>query len=64
MKSLLERVSKLDNLLRQLHKIESKMHAGQFIAAWRELRGVIKMLEDSRKDLIESDGEKETKDAE
>lgn len=56
MKSLLEKVNGLDDLIRQLHKMESKMNAGQFIAAWRETRRLIALLERSKQDLIRAEG--------
>jgi len=54
MKSLLEQVDEVDYLIRQLCKIDSKMHAGQFIDAWRENRRIIAALEKTKRDLIAS----------
>jgi len=39
--SPLEQVEELGVLIRELHKIDSKMEAGQFIAAWRANRKLI-----------------------
>ena len=53
MKSLLEQVEGVDNLLRQLMKTESKMKAGQFIGAYREICRLIALLERSKMELLE-----------
>ena len=58
MKSLLEQVNELDNLIRQLRKMESKMNAGQFIAAWRECNRIVAALEKSKEVLIKEEGER------
>jgi len=52
MKSLLEQVNEVDDLVRQLRKMESKMNAGQFIQAWRECRRLIAAFEKAKQDLI------------
>jgi len=52
MKSFLEQVNEVDSLIRQLHKMESKMNAGQFIQAWRECRRLIALFERVKQDLI------------
>ena len=54
MKSLLEQTSEVDYLIRQLRKMESRMKAGQFIDAWRELNRVIAALERSKEALIKN----------
>ena len=61
MKTLLEKVEPNDYVIRQLHKIDSKLQAGQFIAAWRENRRLAVMFEDHRKELLADEKEK-TKD--
>ena len=57
MKSLLEQVNGLDDLIRQLRKMASKMTAGQFIDAWRECNRLVSSLERAKQDLIK-DSEK------
>ena len=52
MKSPLEQVSELEGLIRQLVKLDSKMQAGQFIAAYRENRRIIAELEKSKQRII------------
>ena len=54
-------LDQLSDLIRQLHKIDAKMQAGQFIAAFRENRSVIAQLENAKKDLLASEREKSTK---
>ena len=44
MKGLLEQVNALDHLIRSLHKIDSKLRAGQIIDAWREVNRLIGSL--------------------
>ena len=36
MKSPLENINEVDEIIRQLQKMDSKMNAGQFIGAYRE----------------------------
>jgi len=57
MKSLLNNVNNLDDLIRQLHKMESKMRSGQWIDAWRELNRVIAHLTANKQKLIEKAAE-------
>jgi len=52
MSNVLESVESLDGVIRQLHKIESKMRAGNWIDAWRDLRRVIALLENNRKEIL------------
>ena len=52
MKTLLEQTSELDNIIRQLRKMESKMRSGQWIDAWRQCTKIIAMLETSKKNVI------------
>jgi len=59
MKTLLEQLEPVEFLIRQLHKMESKMNNGQFIAAWREIKRLISIYERHRQDIIngeESEG--------
>ena len=46
-------VNELGDLIRQLHKIDSKLQAGQFIAAYRENRRIIALLEKVKDELTE-----------
>ncbi len=52
MKSLLEQTDELDKLIRQLMKMKSKMWAGQWIDAWRDVNAIIALVEKSRRNLI------------
>ena len=52
MKSLLEETVELDNVIRQMRKMESKMRSGQWIDAWRDCNKVISLLEKSKEDII------------
>ena len=45
-------LDELGNLIRQLHKIDSKLQAGQFIAAYRENRRIIAGLEEIKKQML------------
>jgi len=49
----------LDNLTRQLRKMESKMKAGQFIDAWRDCTKIIAMIERAKRDIIEAKSNEE-----
>ena len=57
MKTLLEQTNELDYIIRQLRKMDSRMKAGQFIDAWRELNRIIAALERSKQDLIKHKGD-------
>ena len=61
MKTLLEKIEPVDYLIRQLHKIDSKLLAGQIIMAWREIRSLTAMYEDHRKELLKEDGNGNTR---
>ena len=56
MNSPLVQVDELGELIRELHKIDSKLQAGQFIAAYRENRRIISLLEERKKKILESQG--------
>ena len=62
MKSLLEQVSGVDNLHRQLQKMESKMRSGQFIEAWKDCTRLIAALDRAKIDLIKAKEESEDND--
>ena len=57
MKNPLEQIDEIGELIRQLHKIDSKLQAGQIIAAYRDNRRLIGLLEARKQKLIESHGE-------
>ena len=52
MKSLLEKIDTIDELIRQLRKIDSRMRAGQWIDAWRENNRIIGILGKEKKDIL------------
>lgn len=52
MNSPLQQIDELSEVIRQLHKIDSKLQAGQFIAAWRDNRKLIADLEKNKSDFI------------
>jgi len=54
MKSLLEQVKKLDQVIRQLQKLSSRMKAGQIVDAYRECNNLIGSLMQDRENLIKS----------
>lgn len=54
MKSLLENVDELDELIRLMQRIESRMRTGQFIDAWREGCKVQARLNEAKRVLIKS----------
>jgi len=53
MNSPLVQVDELGELIRELHKIDSKLQAGQFITAYRENRRIIALLDDRKKKLLD-----------
>jgi len=55
MKSLLENVNELDEVIRQLHKMESRLRSGQIIDAHRECCRLIACFESCKKNLIKSE---------
>ena len=57
MKSLLEQVAELDHLDRELRKIESKLRAGQFIDAWREVRRILAAVQKNKEAVIKANAE-------
>jgi len=52
MKSLLESVTEIDEMVRQLHKMESRLRSGQIIDAWRECCRLMAYLEQCKKQII------------
>ena len=54
MKSLFEQVNQLDELIRQCHKLESRMRSGQWIDAWREINRIIAYLNKTKEVLIKN----------
>lgn len=60
MKSPMETLNDLEEVIREIHKLDSKMLAGQFIPAWRDLRKLLAFFEEKKTELIkESKGENE-----
>ena len=58
-KSFFEDLEFLDKMIRDLHKIDSKLLVGQFIPAYRENRRIISQLESIRSKVIEQESKKE-----
>jgi hypothetical protein len=54
MKSLLEQVKGIDQVIRQLQIISSRMEAGQFIDAHRRCHNLMGSLMQHKADLIDS----------
>jgi len=52
MKTLLEDVESVDQIIRDLHKLDSKLQAGQFIAAYRDVNRMIAFFEQVKKNII------------
>jgi len=50
--SPLAQIDELGDLIRQLHKLDSKLQAGQFIAAYRENRRLISELETKKTAMV------------
>ena len=61
MNSILNDVQALEELIRKLTKIDSKLNAGQFIAAYRENRSLIAILEKNKQDIIQGYKDEENK---
>ena len=55
MKTLLEQVNELDELLTKMHKMESRMRSGQWIDAWRECCRIISILQRNKQELIKEE---------
>ena len=62
-KSLLEQVAELDHIIRQLHKLASRIKEGQNVDGWRECHSIIAMLDKNKKDILASVPSVEGKDA-
>ena len=60
MKNLLYNVNELDNLIRQLQKLASRIRSGENVDAWRECNGLIAYVNKAKQDLLK---EVEDKDA-
>jgi hypothetical protein len=56
MKTVLEKVEGLDDLIRQLRKMESRLRAGHFIDCNRDVCRMIAALEKEKRDVISSQG--------
>ena len=64
MKSLMNDIAELETLIRELHKIDSKLLAGQIIPAWRDNRRIIALLEKNRNSLLSSINEEQEEENE
>jgi len=53
MSKLLENVQVLDELIRELEKINSKLENGHVIYAWRDNRRILSKLQQMREETIE-----------
>lgn len=53
MNSFLRDVDEIDNVLRQLHKMESKMRSGQWIDAWRDCGRIIAAFENKKRSFMQ-----------
>lgn len=50
--TLVNQVEVVDKIIRQLHKIDSKMLSGQFIPAYRDLRSLLSFFEQHKKNIL------------
>ena len=55
MKSPLEQISELDVILRELHKIDSKLLSGQVIYAHRDIGRLVAILDKYKTDIIKEE---------
>ena len=55
MKSPLEQVNSIDELISQMQKIDSRMMVGHFIDAWRDVKRIIAALEKAKSDIIQEE---------
>jgi len=55
-------INELDDMIRELQKIDSKFHAGQFLALYRENRRIIAYLENKKTEFINGTKEVSAKD--
>lgn len=62
MKSLLDKLNEVEGLLRTLHKMDSKMRAGQWIDAWRENGRLIAFLNNAREKILVDQEQEKPKD--
>ena len=53
MKSPLEQIQELEEVIRQLHKIDSKLIAGQEVLAYREVNSLLAFFERRKKEIIQ-----------
>lgn len=52
MKSPLEQIDELNNLIRQLQKLATKIYAGEDVPAYRDVNRIISSLEISKNNII------------
>lgn len=63
-KTIIDRVEKLDSVIRQFEKMISKMNSGQFIFAYRDANRLLSEFKMDRKELIKTtadDGDQDEK---
>ena len=53
MKSPLEQIQELEEVIRQLHKIDSKLLAGQEVLAYREVNSLLAFFERRKREIIQ-----------
>lgn len=59
--NFINQVEVIDKILRQLHKIDSKMLSGQFIPAYRDLRSLMSFFEQHKRNVIAEQTNQEIK---
>ena len=52
MKTLLESIEDIDQIIRDLHKVDSKLQSGQIIAAYRDINRMISFFEQAKKNIL------------
>jgi len=61
MKSLLERIEGLDELISKMQRLESRMRSGEFIDAWKEITRIIAFLFENKRQIIREAQEEKKK---
>ena len=59
MKSLLQNVNELDYIIRQLHKLSSRIRSGENVDAYRECNGLIAYVTKGKEELIDGSEKKD-----
>ena len=55
MKSPIEQVDELDNIIGQLQKIEGRLYAGQFIQVYIDVGSLLAYFKEAKKQIIKED---------